>query len=231
MAAYTLHYGYVYSAYADDTTLFQKDVNSTKEMVNSFHIFSRFSGLKLNISKCEISGIGVLKGVKVDLVLDTIKILGTHFSYNEKWKEERNICLIIANIQFVLKLWKIRNLTLEGKIPILKTLASPKIVFQAFDSTNTNVGSYWNRKKDKQFLWQNSGSKMKHDTFCNDNKHVGLKNVNTWKKVINLQCLWIKRLYDDSFHERKVISLQLFSRTFGKSFLLHSNFSFQKEIN
>ena len=73
-----------YSAYADGTTLFQKDVNSIKEMVNSFHIFSRFSALKLNISKCEISGIGVLKGVKVDLVLDTIKILGTHFSYNEK---------------------------------------------------------------------------------------------------------------------------------------------------
>ena len=89
-------------------------------MVNSFHIFSFFSGLRPNLSKCEIAGIGVLKGVKVavcvDLVLDTIKILGTHFSYNEKLKEERNFCLIIANIQRVLKLWKLRNLTLEGKI-------------------------------------------------------------------------------------------------------------------
>ena len=40
----------------------------------------------------------------VDLVLDTIKVLGTHFSYNQKLKEERNFCLIIANIQDVLKL-------------------------------------------------------------------------------------------------------------------------------
>ena len=80
-----------------DTTFFLKDVNSIKEMVNSFHIFSRFSGLRPNLSKCEIAGIGVLKGVKVavcgiqcvDLVLDTIKILGTHFSYNKKLKEER----------------------------------------------------------------------------------------------------------------------------------------------
>ena len=78
---------YLYSAYADDTTFFLKDVNSIKEMVNSFHIFSRFSGLRPNLSKSEIAGIGVLKGVKaavcaiqcVDLVLDTIKILGTHF--------------------------------------------------------------------------------------------------------------------------------------------------------
>ena len=108
-------------------------------MVNSFHIFSRFSGLRPNLSKCEIAGIGVLKGVKVavcgiqcvDLVLDTIKILGTHFSYNEKLKEERNFCLITANIQRVLKLWKLRNLTLEGKIFIFKTLALSKIIFQA----------------------------------------------------------------------------------------------------
>ena len=35
---------YLYSAYADDTTFFLKDFNSIKEMVNSFHIFSRVSG-------------------------------------------------------------------------------------------------------------------------------------------------------------------------------------------
>ena len=59
-------------------------------MVNIFHIFSHFSGLRPNLSKYVIAGIGVFKGVKVtdcgiqcvDLVLDTISTLGTHFSYN-----------------------------------------------------------------------------------------------------------------------------------------------------
>ena len=126
---------YLYSVYADDTTFFLKDVNSIKKMVNSFHIFSRFSGLRPNLSKCETAGIGVLKGVKVggcgiqcvDLVLDTIKILLTHFAYNENLKEERNFCLIIANIQLLLRLWKLQNLTIERKI-----LALSKIIFQAF---------------------------------------------------------------------------------------------------
>ena len=68
----------------------------------------------------------------VNLVLDTIKIFVTHFSYNKKLKEERNFCLIIANIQRVLKLWKLGNLTLEGKILTFKTLALSKIIFQAF---------------------------------------------------------------------------------------------------
>ena len=81
-------------------------------MVNSFHIFSCFSGLRANLSKYEIAGIGVLKvlnvtvsGIKcVDLVLDAINILRTHFSYDEKLKEDRSFCLIIANIYRVLKL-------------------------------------------------------------------------------------------------------------------------------
>ena len=68
----------------------------------------------------------------VDLVFDTIKILGTNFSYNEKLKEERSFCLTIANIQRVLKLWKLLNLTLEGKLLIFKTLALSKTIFQAF---------------------------------------------------------------------------------------------------
>ena len=73
---------YLYSTHADSTTSFLKDVNSTKEMV---------------VFKCEIAGIGVLKWVKeavcgiqcVDLVLDTIKIVGPHFSYNEKLRAEK----------------------------------------------------------------------------------------------------------------------------------------------
>ena len=63
-----------------------------------FIFFPYFSGLKPNLTKSEIAGIGVLKGVQVavcgmrciDPNVDTLKILGTHFSYNEKLKEEKN---------------------------------------------------------------------------------------------------------------------------------------------
>ena len=95
-----------------------KDTISIKNMVNIFHLFSEFSGFKPNLSKCEIAGIGVLKGVQValcvmycvDLKNDTLKILGTHFSYNEKLKEERNFYKTVTNIQRVLKIWKIEIL-------------------------------------------------------------------------------------------------------------------------
>ena len=59
------------------------------------------TGLKTNKSKCEIAGIGVLKGVSVelcgmkciDLTKISVKILGIHFSYNKKIENEENFIL------------------------------------------------------------------------------------------------------------------------------------------
>ena len=51
--------------YADDTTFFLKNKELIEELVKTFTLFSSFLGLKLNISKCEICGLGPLKGVKM----------------------------------------------------------------------------------------------------------------------------------------------------------------------
>ena len=102
---------YLYSGCAVDTTFFLKGTNSIKEQVTNFHISYHFSGLRPNLSKCDFSGIGVQKGVKVavcgiqcvDLFLDKIKVSGTYFSYNEKLREKRNFSLIMPHIQHILK--------------------------------------------------------------------------------------------------------------------------------
>ena len=57
------------SVYADDTTFFLKHSISIKSMVDTFHFFSDISGLKSNLSKCEITGIGVLIRVQVVCVV------------------------------------------------------------------------------------------------------------------------------------------------------------------
>ena len=45
---------------------FLKDKESVKKVINVFDTFSIYSGLKPNKSKCEIAGIGVLKGVSIN---------------------------------------------------------------------------------------------------------------------------------------------------------------------
>ena len=94
-------HNYLYSAYTDDTTFFLKDIIYLKQYV--WH----FAELKPNLTKSEIAGIGVLKGVQVavsgvlciDLNIDSLKRLGTHFSYNKKLKEKKNVYNIVTDIQ------------------------------------------------------------------------------------------------------------------------------------
>ena len=50
-------------------------------------------------------------------------------------KEELNFYNIVTDIQRVLKIWKMKKLTLEGKIVTFKTVAISKIVFKSFLTT------------------------------------------------------------------------------------------------
>ena len=96
-------------------------------------------GLKPNLSKCEVAGIGALKGVKVvlcgikyiNLTKQVIKILGVFFSYVKNFQLENNFRKTILNIERILKMWRRRNVTLEGNIIIFKTLALSQITFLA----------------------------------------------------------------------------------------------------
>ena len=70
----------------------------------------------------------------INLNTEVIKILGIHFRYNKKLKEEKTICDVITNAQYVLKLWKSRKLILEEKAFILKIIAFSKTICFNYNS-------------------------------------------------------------------------------------------------
>ena len=119
---------------------FLNDVLSVKNLIHTLKVFSLFSGLKANFSKCEIAGLGSLKGVleaacilkSVNLTTDTIKIVGVHFSYNVTVKVQNNFLDTVKIIQQVLCFWNSRMLSLDRKIIIFKTLVTSKIVYFTF---------------------------------------------------------------------------------------------------
>ena len=63
-----------------------------------------------------------------------------------------------------------RNLTLEGKFAICERIVILKIAFQSFTATVPKHIKNELEKIEKAFLWKNSTSKIKHETFCNDYK-------------------------------------------------------------
>ena len=75
--------------------------------------------------------------------------------------------------------------------------------------------------KKRQFIWSTK-PKINNETRSFDFKDKGLKIVDINKKKASLWCSLIKRLYDDSFHEWKLIPLKLFKK-FGDELKFHSN--------
>ena len=67
-----------------------------------------------------------------NLVTSSVKILGIYFSYNEEIMKEKHFVYVIKKIEKVLAVWRMRSLTLSGKITVLKSLIFSKIVLSVF---------------------------------------------------------------------------------------------------
>ena len=81
-----------------------------------------------------------------------------------------------------------------------------------------------------EFIWKEKNPKIKNSTLCNDYEYGGLKNVDIFSKVVSLQCSWIKRLFDNNFHQWKLIPLYLIRQYLGKNFKFHSNLEVSHSI-
>ena len=142
----------------------------------------------------------------------SVKILGIHFSYNKKIEDEENFIKLIKKIENVLKIWRIRNLTVQGKITIFKTLAISKVIHLALVTNVPQVIIDQLNKIQKDFIWNRKYPKIKHSTLCNTHENGGLKSVHIPNKLTSLQCSWIKRLYDTTTHCWKQIPASLIKK-------------------
>ena len=165
-------YSFLFTAYADDSTFFLKDINSRRILVNTFKVFSCFFRLKSSI-KCELAGLVILKGAQeavcglqnIDLTNDAIKVLVMDFSYNKKIQTERNYLTTAKKIKRALNVWITRALTLEGRILIFKALGISKIVYLSLITTVLNSILEEIKKIQKTFLWYSSKPKINHKTL------------------------------------------------------------------
>ena len=219
---------FLYSAYADDTTFFVGDLDSASEIFKVFDTFSIYSGLKPKMKKMrnsrywEFERVALCEVNSIDLAQETIKILGIHFSYNKKLREEKNFVSHIKSIENLLKIWKIRTLSIEGKINIFKALAISKIVHLAMVIDVTSDIVQILVKMQDTFLWGDK-PKIKPGTLCIDFSKGGLKKCDIVSKVQSLKLSWVSRLYDESKHAWKKLPNFFIHNFLGEEFQFQTN--------
>ena len=168
------------TAFADDLTSFIRDIPSFKILIDTIERFGNCSGLKLNSDKTEALWLGnsynncQLPNIDVDKINKPMKILGIYFTYDWRKKRELNFEAILKSLRKTLNSWQWRNLSLYGKIQIVKTFAIPKFMFRAsVISLSKEIVKQVNSIIYK-FVW-NGKDKIKRLALISDYENGGLR--------------------------------------------------------
>lgn len=202
----------IITQFADDNTLFLGDEQSFYAALHLIDQYGKFSGLKLNLRKCEAMWIGLWKDR-----LDTlgrvmwkvgpdikIKILGVLFSNSksasdiaENWDNK------LEKMNNIVKSWKQRQLTILGRILLTKSLLASQMVYllqalQAPELVIKNINSLLYK-----FVW-NGIEKVKRSVMIQDYKYGGLKMFNVHDFITYVNLRWVQKICHNNSNSTRV---------------------------
>ena len=195
---------YKVSMYADDTVcLIEPKKQSLQELFQEIGWFAKFSGLSPNLDKTRAMWIGVHDAYDRDRYsfqsqvglqwCEEMKILGITFdnglhkladAYIDKMRE----------IKREIAKWRFRNITLQGKVVIIKSLLISKIcyLFMSIPYPSQEIIDDLTKALFR-FLWHGKGEKVKRSSLMKDplNGGVGMIDVVSYMKALKIT--WISR--------------------------------------
>ncbi len=187
------------SLQADDIKMILADLISVKNSLNVLNIFTKCSGLNINIDKRQAKYI--CSKLTYDYFPDDlswiktpIQTLGIAIRHNEDKNYKYNFQNKIANLKTTLNIWKQRKLYIKGKITIINSLALiPLIYVSSVISTPQRVINEINNTV-KNFIWDGSTSKIAPKTLIQNIENGGLNLFHFETKIKASQLTWIKRM-------------------------------------
>ena len=191
--------------YADDVTMFLRDINDLDSVLFILEQFKLISGLAVNKTKSEAMWLGPQMNEnnnKHELRwVQKIKILGIYFSNSrpaslleENWNDR------IKCIKQVIQTWEKRNLSIFGKICIIKTFLLSQFVYvmkaiTLHEKVLTEINTILYR-----FLWRKTNcnrrafEKVKRCVMTSSPEKGGLNMIDLKLMQSSFQCEWLIKL-------------------------------------
>ena len=171
--------------FADDLTWFLKNDKSLIKFLELVLLFGKCSGLVINHDKSEILLLGnsfpappnlnhtPFKDLKINI---SVKILGVYFTYDRRLRRKLNFDEITKTIKDKLRIWKWRDLTIIGRIQLVKTFIIPTFLYSYRASLICMDKEFVNEVNQIifDFIWKGE-DKVKHRVLIGDTEDGGLK--------------------------------------------------------
>ena len=185
------------SLYADDTSVIAVSDAATLAVFDTYAMFERGTGSKLNLGKCEVLWLGPWRNrvdspIAIKWTSSKIKVLFVYLGNGDL--DEDNWRPRIETVERCLKSWLSRSLSFSGEALVINALALSRIWYVASivflpswahaELTTLIFNFFWSRKRDLV-----SRKVLFHPCFSG-----GFSVVSIEFKVQSLLVQWVKRL-------------------------------------
>lgn len=194
------------SQFADDTTMFLTfDPIVLASVVEVLDVFERNTGLTVNYNKTNLYRIGSLFNTDAKLYTtrpfnwtnNPIELLGVFILT----KPDETLCVqlnyidTLESVTSIVETWKLRNLTLSGKVLIVNSLIASLLVYkmQVLPDLNADFLSRFNRII-VNFLWNGKKPKIATNLLMRDKSEGGLRLVSLKDRQTALKAQWVTKI-------------------------------------
>ena len=198
------------SLFADDSVCFLDGTDSSFfHLFESLQVFGKFSGCKINFSKTEAVWLGSKKGNQIFPYANRgiswknskFKCLGITFCLNASLIYDLNYKEKLKKLEQTLDCWRMRNLSLIGRVCVIKTLVLPQLIY-LFSVLSIKLPRSFFKTLNKLFfkyIWNGGKDRVQRKIMCNEYNQGGLKMVDPLSFATAQKLVWVKLLLDDDF--------------------------------
>lgn len=185
----------IISQLADDTSLFLKNAPQISFAVNQISVFSRASGLRLNLSKCELLPLKNCKSTSISNipVKESVTYLGITINKNTSNRCPMNFNHIIEKTKKKLNSWLQRALSHQGRILLSKAEGLSWLIYTAIP---LDVNAQTIAAIDKilhNFVWKNKIHYIKKSTLMNSHEKGGFNFLDFFTLNNTFKINWIRQ--------------------------------------
>ena len=217
--------------YADDTLFVVRNESSLKEIIHELNIFGKVAGPKLNKNKTVTIWIGDFRKrwnllpYNLTWAEKPIKYLGHFIFTNNTEALEIEWISKLKKLRSTLECWKKRNLSLFGRVTVLKSLALSQIIHLIIvDSIPKDILKTLNRMI-YQFIWGSKTERVKRSILTEDYVNGGIKMFDVEKKMLSYRLKWLGRLLNNSEGIWKDMAHFWFQQLGGIKLLLNCHYN------
>jgi len=196
-------YTYNVLQFADDTVIITNSLEGIRECLRVLRHFGSVSGLVINKEKTELINLSNKphsSNTTFGLTWCTtpFRYLGIWFSTDPIQMEYKNYRHRLDKIRNLLKIWRQRDLSLKGKVTILRSLALSQLLFPM----SLLDCPLWAMSEANdlffKFLWSDKPDKIKRSTVIRGIEQGGLKMIDIDTMARAMKAKWCVKMYADS---------------------------------